>query len=394
MSSATEWTFAQTLDPLSAYSAQSSLLEGFYNPHGVGLHGNYGATLCVQPAPERTANEGIGGITIDRAIALGLGADVPFKSINFGHSYGGRHVPAVSNVSADGANQPYPAMSDPAAIIDQLFALTGPTAGPNAAQRLAKKRRLLDVMTDDISRMQGRLAGEERAIMDQYLNSVVELEQQLDRLRQVQCAALEYTGPTPGYSDEINPHQSKFYYDAAQAALACGLTRVVTIAHEGVGDEPLQPRYPFEPVSVPESLHDGVQHEMNGLKNDSDEGWADAASFASKVSSVYRWRSQQVAEFLDGLQTLDMGGVTVGARTLMMWLNTGGGRHHQGHEEIPLMFIGNPDGRLNTGRYEKLETNTVCVSDAFLTLAHAMQVPLETFGDPAHSVGPLAGALA
>ena len=390
---AAQWALPEALAPLQPHRTRMTLFEGLYNPHGTGLHGTYGSILNVQPSPGGD-EQNIGGISIDRLIATQLESSLPFSSINFGYPY------AVGddrgNASADGESAPYPAMSDPVQIINQLFG--GEQSNDNQEfleRQITQRLSVLDASIDDIERMRGRLAGEERAQMDQYLDSLRQLELQMIELLDAECVVPTWDDAGVPSGSSISAKLARFYYDAAALALECGLTHVVSVAWEGVGTEPGQPRHDFAPVDVSESLHDAVQHPLNGLNNDaSDQAWADKEEHVAKIRRVYHWRSQLVADFMERLGQLDLGGHTTADRTLLLWVNAGGGRHHNGADQMPLMLLGNPDGVLRSGRYERFEEGTRCIGDAYTTAAHAMGLPIEGFGDPAHAKGPLPGSLA
>ncbi|MEE9382446.1 MAG: DUF1552 domain-containing protein [Nannocystaceae bacterium] len=384
---ASEWTLPEALAPLQSRRTQMLMLEDLYNPHGGFLHGSGGSALSVMPPP--STDFSFGGLTIDRAIARQLTSDtVPFASLNMGYPYGRGGMPfnRQSNLSADGPASPYPALGDPREIFDHYFGLVG-----EAVEQREKRRSLLDGIGEDIKRMESRLAGSERLRMDQYLSSIRDLEIQLDSTESLgSCVAPGWQGVSVEVGQsQIFPDLIQFYYDVAAVALACGLTRAVTIAHESTGAQPGQPRYPFSPVDVNVSIHDDLMHKLNGLDNDgTDASWQAKEEWAAPVRRVYRWRSQLVADFLDRLDNLG-----IGDKTLTMYFNQGGGQHHRGFENIPLILIGNPTGNLATGRYERFTKKERCISDAFVTAAQALGIDMSTFGDPDHCKGALPGAI-
>lgn len=373
--SATDWEFASALSPLSALKDKVIHAANLYNPGAGGLHGNYRNVLSVSSSTDKNI---IGGISIDRKIALDLNADVPFSSLNFGHYYGHNVTGPNSNVSGDGVNQPYPSISDPQQILSEVF---GSAAGSNVQESQAKVS-LLDAMVEDISRMQTRLAAEERAILDQYLTSVRELEVQTERL--LEAAGEQCQAPSafdiPPIADwrHIIPEASEFYYNAAATALACGLTRVVTIAHETVGREPLQPTYPFLDINV--SAHNQLMHALNGLGENDDAAWAAEQDRVDQLERLYNWRAQGIVDFFNKASQSTVGSGTLADRTLMIWVNSGGGLHHNGRFSINGFLIGNPDGVLNSGQYHKYGNRERTIGDLYATAAQAMGLPLETFG--------------
>lgn len=372
--SATDWDFANALSPLSAMQDKVIHAQNLYNPGASGVHGNYRNVLSVSSSTDK---EIIGGISIDRKIALDLNADVPFRSLNFGHYYGIGLQGTNSNVSGDGVNQPYPSISDPQQILSEVFGLAADNSALESAAK--EKSSLLDAMREDISRMQTRLAPEERAMLDQYLTSVRELEIQTELLQARVCEPpTPFEIPERGDMENIIPEAADFYYKAAATALSCGLTRVVTIAHEGVGHDPLQPLYPFLDINV--SAHGPLSHRLGGLSEDNDAGWAAKQETVDQFERLYNWRAQGIVDFFEIAGQSPLGSETLADRTLMIWLNSGGGIHHNGLNSINGFLIGNPDGVLKSGQQHKFGHQERTIGDLFTTAAQAMGLPLQEFG--------------
>jgi len=346
--SATEWDFATALSPLSPLKDKVIHAQNLYNPGAGGIHGSYRNVLSVSSSSNKNI---IGGISIDRQIALDLNADVPFSSLNFGHYYGHNVQGPNSNVSGDGVNQPYPSISDPQQILSEIF---GVAADGSTLQTEAQaKSSLLDAMTQDIARMQTRLAGEERAIMDQYLTSVRELEIQTERL--LEQASVECTPPES--------------FDVPDLA---------DWRHIIPGREPLQPTYPFLDINV--SAHNQLMHALNGLSQDDDAAWALEQDRVDQLERLYSWRAQGIADFFTSAEQSTFGSETLADRTLMVWLNSGGGLHHNGRFSINGFLIGNPDGVLQSGQQHQFEDRERTIGDLFATASHAMGLPIEGFG--------------
>ena len=153
-----------------------------------------------------------GGLVMKVEAALTCGTDV--KTLRRGHPVMIPRVPTVfghefaGTVSAVGAGVPVETM-------------------------LAEERSLLDLVGGDVTRMRARLAGPERAKMDQYLESLRGVERQLGELaRGSSCP----TAVSPGAAldrggldaDVIAAHVAVTF-----AAQQCGLTRVSHVSIHG-----------------------------------------------------------------------------------------------------------------------------------------------------------------
>ncbi|MEM9068960.1 MAG: DUF1552 domain-containing protein [Myxococcota bacterium] len=384
--------------PFSDITPITTLVEDLYNPHDQSIHGNYAAFLCVQPGASfrNGKSDSPGGISIDRQIAQDLSGEGSSRSINLGYPKL-RGNAEISNASADGHGAAYPAISDPSAAIAQYFSSfdAGDDPDPDgaaavAARLRARRRSVLDAIATDIQRVQGRLAGEERAALDQYLTSIRELEIEANQMPPVMtelCTRPTWEGGEVERSSTIREDLMDLYGRIAGVGLSCGVARVASVFGPGVGGEPLQPRYSFAPVSTTLSLHDDVTHRLS------------EESSRVIVDNVHRWRAAFLRAVWSRLEAAPVGDGSLADHSLLLWLNTQGrnpfeGTNHNRQEYIPVVFVGNAGGRLETGKRIPLERGARCVSDAFLTAARAMGSTIDTFGDPSHSRGPIDEMLA
>ena len=85
------------------------------------------------------------------------------------------------NVSWKTETQPLPPISDPRNLFERLFG-TDIVESPAAhARRLAMRRSILDQVIGDTQKLQSTLGGADRRKLDEYLTSVREIEQQVER---------------------------------------------------------------------------------------------------------------------------------------------------------------------------------------------------------------------
>ena len=76
--------------------------------------------------------------------------------------------------------------------------------------------------------------------------------------------------------------------------------------------------------------------------------------------------------------------------TVVVWLSeiTRGNTHS--HRDAPFLLAGGAGGAIRTNRYLNFP-GEVPHNNLWVSLMNAMGVPGNTFGDPAHCTGPLAG---
>jgi hypothetical protein len=387
---------------LEAHKKDVLVVGNMYNPFDLHLHGNRWFMSMTKGIPTGV-KDGMnpGGPSFDRFVAQSAGRADPFPSLNLL----AWPTKEFSGVAADGASKPFPALPGPVQAFEQVFgrlaagAATG-TGAPdvNTQARLQRDRSLLDFVTADVSRLRGRLATQERAKLDQYLESVRGLEQKLTRLVVVEagCRKPERPSPTIDQGGRV-PERMKANLDFIAAALTCGLTRVAVLDVPGSGSLPF--------LGHPDiGVHGGMWH----------------GGGPELHKAYYRYASENLVYLWNRLTAVREGDGTFADGTLIVLLNKSGGNHHNGSYDYWALLLGSARGHLRSGRYLALPTSPMqagdprapagvaggdgsrgpaagkpvpvhAVSDLYVSLAEAMGVATKTFGDPAHCRGPLPG---
>ena len=356
------------LDPLAPLAEKVTVLRRLYNPHGRNLHGNGWATLSVAPSDHRHP----GGVSIDRFVAREVGGDDPFPSVALGLST--RSDRAAVSTSADGPSRPFPAEASPARAFPRLFGAAG--SSEEALAALAEQRSVLDGLTDDVRRTESRLAGPERAKLEQMLGSLRDLEGQLAG----RAAALMDRGVpgAPGESEAgLRGETVRDHVEVAAHAYAYGLTRVVHLSI--FGRDAHNVGWGF--LGFPGDAHESVAHVGHGYDRDRS---------TEAYEAIIRFKAAEIAHLFGRLAAEEDGDGTLADRAVALWVNSGGGKHHEGTSHIPLVLVGDAGGALRGGGQLRYGGGEVCVSQVFLSVARAMGSRAEVFGDPEHCPGPLA----
>jgi hypothetical protein len=367
-----DWDLSPVLSPLAAHKKRMVVASKFYNPFSKALHGNQHATLTMKEStnPNVAQERGPpGGISIDRFIGKQIGAGDAFAS-----TASGRGI----CVSADGPGQSFPLISSPSKAFDTYFGGaaggTGPmgpaTGGGGFEKDFLAHKSFLDVLRPDIARMNARLAGPEKAKLDQYLESLRTLEREVAQRANAQGSCMKGARPTDSavLGDNITAH-----IDIIFAAQRCGLTRVSHIAFEGMEG----PHIVYNWLGDPRNHHDDHH-----------------ASDMPMLQKIATWWFQKVNQMVTHLANTPEGNGTMLDNSLVLYVNTCGGTHHRGYDNHPVIMIGGAGGALRTGtngRYLNYPAGRHSLADAYVSWAQMMDVKIDKFGDPAHSKGPLPG---
>jgi hypothetical protein len=394
----TSFTFGRILTPLEKFRSKLLVLGGVnmaLADSGFGSHHTRGMGGLLTGRPILSGNfESAGpptagwaaGISIDQHIAKTLVPPTPFKTLELGVQVVDAEV--RGRLSYLGASQPVPPIESPWDAFDRIFAgvMPGtPPGAPSTADRLrARRKHVLDLVTEDITAVRGRLGAEDRIKLDAHLTSVRDIAQRL-----ATPAPLPTSAPGgfcikpqlgPGLDPKVPanmPAVGRLQMDIAAAALACDLTRVVTLQWTHAESNQT---FPWLGIT-------GQHHVL------SHAGDTDAAAQES-LTKINVWYAEQFAYLLDKLANVSEAGGTLLDNTVVVWcIEVGKGNNHA-HRDLPFVLAGSCGGQLRTGRFVDYMANGAAGrphNDLLVSLARAMGTQDTTFGDPAHVTGPLPG---
>jgi len=366
------------LAPLAAYKNQMLVLHGVdmtstigpNKPGGPHMKGP-GAMLTggsLLPGPF-TGSEGPAGyadrISLDQVIANTQ--TTQFKSLEFGVRMQGQEP--LKYISYRGASMPNAAVDDPWQIFSRIFA----NAGMSQAQlqkTIADRKSVLDFLKDDITRLESRFTGADKARLDAHLTGLQAIETQL-AMTAGSCMAP--TLPTRTDPEDMNsfPMMASLQINLMTLALTCGMTNVTTFMFANADSWQW---YPW--IGVNE------EHHATSHADDSD------AAAQEALTQINIWTAQQITTMLDKLAAVqDPDGSTMLDNSLLLWGNELGKGNTHTYQNIPWMLAGGVGGQFRMGRF--LQYQSVPHNNLLLSIQNAFGIPGTTFGDPTTCTGPL-----
>jgi hypothetical protein len=172
----------------------------------------------------------------------------------------------------------------------------------------------------------------------------------------------------PATMDQIG----KLHMDIIVSALACDLTRVVSLQWGGEGGDA-----GFLPwLGFPENHHDLSHQASNPVAK-------------GKLVQIGNFYASQVAYLIDKLKGVQEGTQTLFDRTLIVWLSGLGDGFTHSHDGLPFVLAGSLGGQLHPGQH--IQANGLPQNNLHVSILNAMGVPATTFGNPAYCTGPLTG---
>lgn len=395
----TAFTLGRILKPLEPFRAKLLPLGGVnmaladagfgsHHTRGVGglLTGRPILSGTFQSAGPPTAGWAA-GISIDQHIARTLNPPTAFKTLELGVQVIDAEV--RGRLSYLGASQPLPPLESPYDAFDRVFAGVSP-AGPAPApagpmDRLrAQRRTVLELVREDLAAVRARVGASDRLKLDAHLTSVQDIERRLvpptpsgGTMGGAACA-LPAAGARMDVRAPANmPAIGKLQMDIAATALACDLSRVVT----------LQWTHAESNQSFPHLGITGAHHTM------SHAGDTDAAA-QENLTKINVWYAEQLAYLLGKLDAVREGDRTLLDNTVVLWCNEVGKGNNHAHRDLPFLLAGSCGGHFRTGRFVDYQAGGGAGhphNNLLVSLAQAMGTRDTTFGDPAHCTGPLPG---
>ncbi len=181
-----DFTFNKSLDVLEPFRDQVTILGGLSHPKVRRIGGHDSGDTFLTGEELSLATTGLkNSISLDQFMARThkLGESTRFTSLVLS-SDGGTGMPTRANtLSYSRTGQPIPSFNRPALVFERLFGLKGDSI---EAQRkgLTRTGSHLDLLLDEAKSLQRKLGKADQGKLDQYLTSVREIEQDVERSAQ------------------------------------------------------------------------------------------------------------------------------------------------------------------------------------------------------------------
>lgn len=371
------------LEPLAPYREHFSVLTGLTqdkaraNGDGPGDHARAAAVFLTGVQPLKTDGQIRLGPSADQVAAAAMGERTPFPSLVLGCERGGNAGQCDSGYSCayssniSWQNETTPALKEvrPRLVFERLFR-GGASAedGQARAERLARRRSVLDYVADEAKRLERDLAEDDRVKLDEYMSGVREMERRIEHAEQEIVLEVSEDQRPQGVPRDFGGYL-RLMNDMILLALRTDRTRVVTflMANEGSNRS-----YPMLDIR-------GGHHEISHHKK--------APEKIDQIKRINRFHVEQLAAFVDGLvKTKDGGRSLMDDVQLVYGSGISDGNRHN-HDDLPVLLFGKGSGQLQPGRHVRYERNTP-MNNLHLRLLDHMGASVDQLGD---STGRLAG---
>ena len=242
---------------------------------------------------------------------------------------------------------------NPRDVFDRLFGKPNP-----------RVHSVLDAVLDDATRLNRKLGGADAAKLAEYLDSVREVEKQIQKA-EVHAASNQHPPiERPAGEPENRGEYIRLMYDLIAIAFQQDLTRVATLV--------IDP----ERWDTPR-MYDGVfdspqnHHVLTHTKGDEAK---------ESLKKIDRFHVAQFAHFVQRLKEAREGDKSLLDSCLLTYgSGMGNGTIHD-YNDLPIVTAGGLGGAITTGKHYKFD-DKVPVANLWLTMAQNAGIEVDTFAD-------------
>lgn len=318
------FTPTRILKPLVEQRDDFTVVSNTFLEHGGGHGGAYPFSTSIAMGESQQ-------ISPDQMVADAIGRDTRMPSLQMsvarGTQFGSQ---ALATISWNQQGVPLAAENDPKVIFDRLFRPDNAELKDARGHEFRQRGSVLDIVRDQAKTMEKRLGAHDREQLDQYFNSVREMEKQLDRdvswsdrpkpeLEAERYAAFEnsLTDKQPDFRYET---YAKLMYDLITLAFQTDSTRVVSYVVRRELSGGVYPEF-----GVSKGYH-SLTHHGNDPRN---------LEELAKVDTIYM---KHWAYFLDRLKSIKEGSGTLLDHTVLGFSSGMGIGHSK--DRLPTMISG------------------------------------------------------
>jgi hypothetical protein len=271
----------------------------------------------------------------------------------------------------------YP-LVDPLGVYHKLFGSGG--GGADVRQRLLRRQSVLDAVTGNLTEVAARLGADDGRKLDYHLTAIREVEQRLAATLadgNKVCAMTpdpppDFLAADPEAETTIEtdiPALVDAMVDLGAVALACGLTRIVTLQLGYCGG-----KWGFAWEGINMEFHEHCAHQDTSDAGSTPENTA-------HVVAANRYYAGRVARLATALDAAPDGDGTLLDNTLVVWGNElGRGDHSQANVPVVLLGLTGPGQGLPAGG-RVVDAGEQVMNRLGCTVLNLMDHPAAGFGD-------------
>lgn len=370
-----DYQLSPSLEVLKDHRSDFSVLSGLGHPTSKGGHSGADTWLTGADLESVPGSDYSNSMSFDQVVAEVHGRETRIPSLQFSDQSGTGSAGHSHTLSFDRSGTPLPAENSPKRIFERLFVPDTAADRSAALQTFAEKKSILDGVLAEAQSLRRRLGKSDQQKLDEYLTSVRETEDRVQRLEQwIDVPKPEVSSQDLQLgSQPANAHDRPMWLDVmlevTYLAFLTDTTRVVT----------------FEWSREAGGYGGGGEnhHELSHHGGD--------AGMLTKLAEIDRFHVSRLARFMEFLKATADNDATMLDNTAIVFgsgMNSGEGGEHS-PKNLPLLVAGGQGLGLKHGQHLAYDLNNhPPLSNVLLTLAQQFGVHVDTFRD---STGTITG---
>jgi hypothetical protein len=372
-----DYELSKTLLPLRDVQQDILVLSNFVHdkarPHGDGGgdHDRDPATFLTGAHARKSQTDIHIGQSVDQYAAERIGGQTRLPSLELAIEPGGQAKKCEYSCAYSGhiswktPSVPMAKEIKPRAVFERMFG--GKNSPAAQARRAATRQSILDFVADDTRRLNARLGPSDRQKLDQYLSSVREVEQRIEREAATQVRAVPDLQVPDGIPRTWAEHM-RLMYDLMLLAFQTDTTRICTFMLANGGSFRT-----LEEIGIADAYHRLSHHGKDPEK-------------LEKLQKIDQYMVEQFAYFLKRMRNVPEADGTLLDHSMILYGSALSDPDRHNHENLPIVLAGRGCGTIKTGRHVKYSNafrtkKEVSLSNLLLSMLDRMGVDANQFGD-------------
>ena len=358
------------LQSLAPYKANMSILQGLSSKMSENGHWSYSSVMGAFKSG-RNSLSGIKRATIDFELAKLFPSPFGHVELSLTGNYASWRTGIVSGYSAPGPHQRNYCYADPMTAYNELFKSVIDPGAVNS------DNAMLAFLQNEENVKANLLEGYEKLKLSNHVASIEEIQARNKKLEKMSGKIKQFLPVidpvhADGGANASTPEKQKAMTDILVAALATGLTNVVTYTIDELST-------PIKGLPGNESDHISI-HEL-GHNGGYSGRPADDIRETMRVGHI-----EQVKTIVDKLKAIPEGKGSMFDNTVVIYFPENAEGHHSHGTEAPQIVLGGDNCALNMlGRYIRLPYHATeghkTIGNWYTTLLNAHGNPIEHYGD-------------
>jgi hypothetical protein len=371
--SGSRFKLSPILTPLEKHREEILVLTGLQNKASFSGDGHYvktGGWLTGTTIAKTTGSDiNAGGISMDQIAAQKIGRDTKLPSLELGTEPVATGIDTnvnytrlyASHISWKTPTVPLPCEINPRVAFDRLFR----TRSAGGEKQAADQQSVLDLVRDDAKRLQTKLGASDRQKLDQYLESIREVERRIEQEANQLGAGENLSPELTTQLDALDKRISKAMGKASREEELNSLPRFDHGEHSRImldlmvlafwSDSTRVSTFMFgnDVTNRNFSFIDGVNgghHSISHHQNNGDQ--------LDQYEKINRWHTEQYAYMLDRMKSIKEGDGTLLDNSMVAFGSPIRDGNAHNPRNVPIVVAGTAGGKLRSGRHLEFDEGT------------------------------------